>query len=127
ALGNAQQTPQGKKDWLLAFADSSQRALVDAARRLEQVGPPRITDGKQVHDTAVKYFTSAAESIAGQRAKLAELDPNDPGFGEKLSGIAGPDLGETHAQLQQLSSNQELAIAFRASPECQRLMADGPR
>jgi hypothetical protein len=121
ALGKAEETPQGQKDGLLAFADSSQRAMADTARRLEQLGPPRITDGKPLHDTAVKFFESAAESVAGQRAKLAELDPNDPTFMDNLSRLAGPDLGALGTQLQQMTTNPELAPAFNASPECQQL------
>ncbi|MGH8966346.1 MAG: hypothetical protein ACRDXB_13605, partial [Actinomycetes bacterium] len=50
ALGKAEATPQGQKDGLLAFADSSQRAMSGTARKLEQVGPPGITDGKRIHD-----------------------------------------------------------------------------
>lgn len=127
ALGKAEETPQGQKDGLLAFADSSQAAMADTARRLEQLGPPRITDGKQLHDTAVKFFSSAAESVAGQRAKLAELDPNDPKFMDNLSQLAGPDLGALGTQLQQLTTNPELAPAFNASPECQQLRTGSPR
>lgn len=121
AVGKAEATPQGQKDGLLAFADSSQRAMADTARNLEQVGPPKINDGKRIHDTVVSFFKTAAESVAGQRAKLAELDPNDPEFVNKLSRLAGPDLGAASAQVQQLTSNQELLPAFRSAPECQRL------
>jgi hypothetical protein len=121
AMGKAQPTPQGQKDGLLAFADSSQRAMADTARNLEQVGPPKITDGKRIHDTVVGFFRTAAESVAGQRAKLAELDPNDPEFVRKLSRLSGPDLGAASAQVQQLTSNQELVPAFQASPQCKQL------
>lgn len=121
AMGKAQPTPQGQKDGLLAFADSSQRAMAATARNLEQVGPPRITDGKRIHDTVVSFFRTAAESVADQRAKLAALDPNDPEFVQKLSRLSSPDLGVASAQVQQLTSNQELVPAFRASPECQKL------
>ena len=127
ALGKTEETPQGQKDGLLAFADSSQRAMADTARRLEQLGPPRITDGKPLHDTAVKFFKSAAESVAGQRAKLAELDPNDPKFMDNLRNLAGPDLGPLGTQLQQMTTNPELAPAFNASPECQQLRTGPPR
>lgn len=125
ALGKAEETPQGQKDGLLAFADSSQAAMADTARRLEQLGPPRITDGTPLHDTAVKFFKSAADSVAGQRAKLAALDPNDPAFMENLSRLAGPDLGALGSQLQQLTTNPELAPAFNASPECRQLRTGG--
>jgi hypothetical protein len=127
ALGKVEETPQGQKDGLLAFADSSERAMADTARRLEQLGPPRITDGKPLHDTAVKFFKSAAESVAGQRARLAELNPNDPKFMEDLSRLAGPDLGPLGTQLQQMTTNPELAPAFNASPECQQLRTGRPR
>jgi hypothetical protein len=121
AMGKAQPTPQGQKDGLIAFADSSQRAMADTARNLEQVGPPKITDGKRIHDTVVSFFTTAAEAVADQRAKLDALDPNDPEFVQKLSHLAGPDLGAAGAQVQQLTHNQELVPAFRASPQCQQL------
>lgn len=126
-IGKAQATPQGQKDGLLAFADSSQRAMADTARGLEQVGSPGINDGKRIHDTVVTFFKTAADSVAGQRAKLAQLDPNDPEFVQKLSGLSGPDLGAASAQVQQLTSNQELMPAFRAAPECQKLGTGGQR
>ncbi len=126
AIGQAQATPQGQKDGLLAFADSSQRAMADTARNLEQVGSPGINDGKRIHDNVVSFFRTAADSIAGQRSKLAELDPNDPEFVQKLSSLSGPDLGAASAQVQQLTSNQELMPAFQAAPECQRLGTSGP-
>lgn len=121
AIGKAEATPQGQKDGLLAFADSSQRAMADTARNLERVGSPGINDGKRIHDTVVAFFKTAADSVAGQRAKLAELDPNDPEFVQKLSGLSGPDLGAASAQVQQLTNNQELVPAFKAAPECQKL------
>ncbi len=125
AIGQAEATPEGQKNGLLAFADSSQRAMADTARNLEEVGSPGINDGERIHDTVVIFFKTAADSVAGQRDKLAELDPNDPEFVQKLSQLSGPDLGAASAQVQQLTSNQELVPAFRASPECQQL--GGPR
>lgn len=126
ALGTAQTTPQGQKEALLAFADNSQRAMADTARNLDQVGPPKITDGKRIHDGVVSFFKTSAESVAGQRSKLAQLDPNDPEFAQKLSQVAGPDLGAAATQVQQLGSNQELVPAFRSSPECKQLGASRP-
>jgi hypothetical protein len=125
ALGKAETTPQGQKDGLLAFADSSQRAMSETARKLEQVGSPGIADGQRIHDTVVGFFKAAGESIADQRAKLAELDPNDPQFGQNLSRLAGPDLSAASGQVQQLTSNPELLPAFRASPQCQQLGGPG--
>lgn len=127
ALGTAQTTPQGQKEALLAFADSSQRAMDGTAGKLAQVGPPKINDGKRIHDDVVTFFKTSAETVAGQRAKLAQLDPNDPEFVSKLSKVAGPDLGAAAAQVQQLGDNQELVPAFRASPQCKQLGAGGPR
>jgi hypothetical protein len=120
-IANAQETPQGQKDGLLAFTDTVQQAFANTANKLEQLGPPRITDGKQVHDAAVNFFTTAAGTVGGQRAKLAELDANDPQFLEKASRLGGPDLGAASNQMRELTSNQELVPAFGAAPECQRL------
>jgi hypothetical protein len=121
ALSKSQPTPQGQKDGLLAFSDSAQRAFSHAASKLEQLGPPRIADGKHAHDTAVGFFTKAAGTVSDQRAKLAALDANDPDFVQKASQLQGPDLSGASAQVQELTSNKELMPAFSAAPECQRL------
>ncbi|MGH3975537.1 MAG: caspase family protein, partial [Pseudonocardiaceae bacterium] len=99
-LEKAPATPQGQKDALLAFSDRSQRAMAGTAHLLEQVGPPRITDGKRIHDTAVTFFRSAAETITDQRTKIAAVDSNDPEFTQKLSQLPGPDLGASSVQVQ---------------------------
>jgi hypothetical protein len=128
SIAKSQPTPQGQKDGLLAFSDSAQRAFANTAGKLEQLGPPRITDGKRAHDTAVSFFTKAAGTVADQRAKFAALDANDPDFVQKASRLSGPDLSGVSAQAQELTSNKELLPAFRAAPECQRLGSGaGPR
>ncbi|MFN2478636.1 MAG: hypothetical protein ABR615_05625 [Pseudonocardiaceae bacterium] len=121
AMAKAQPTPQGQKDGLLEFSDIAQRAFASTAQKLQQLGPPRITDGKQVQDTAVTFFTNAAQTVGGQRTKLAGLDANDPDFVNKASHLAGPDLGAASTQMQQLTSNKELAPAFRTAPQCKQL------
>jgi hypothetical protein len=121
AISNADPTPQGQKDELLKFSDMAQQAFANTAQKLTQLGPPGITDGKQVQDTAVSFFTTAAATVADQRAKLAALDANDPDFVQEASNLAGPDLSGANAQMQGLTSNQELVPAFIAAPECQRL------
>jgi hypothetical protein len=124
AIAKSPPTPQGQKDGLLEFADSAQQAFTNTAHKLTQLGPPTITDGKQVQDTAVGFFTTAAGTIADQRAKLVALDPKDPNFTQKASDLGGPDLGSaTSTQVQGLTSNKELAPAFGAAPECERLGA----
>ncbi|MDQ3762949.1 MAG: hypothetical protein M3460_15250 [Actinomycetota bacterium] len=123
AIAKAQPTPQGQKDGLLAFSDSVQRGFADTARKLEQLGPPGITNGKQVHDTAVNFFATTAETVGDQRDKLAALDANDPEFVQKASQLAGPDLSGASATMRDLTNNNELTPAFRAAPECQRLGA----
>lgn len=115
------QTPQGQKDGLLAFSDTAQQAFTNTAGKLEQLGPPRIADGKQVHDAAVNFFSTAAGTVGTQRAKLAELDANDPEFLQKASQLAGPDLSGASSQMKDLTNNQELAPAFGAAPECRAL------
>jgi hypothetical protein len=124
AIAKSQGTPQGQKDGLLEFSDIAQRAFTNTAQKLEQLGPPRITDGTRLQDTAVSFFRTAAGTVGDQRAKLAALDAKDPEFVQKASHLAGPDLSGASAQMQGLTSNQELAPAFRAAPECQRLTAD---
>lgn len=124
AIAKSQATPQGQKDGLLEFSDIAQRAFTNTAQKLEQLGPPKITDGTKLQDTAVVFFRTAAGTVGDQRAKLAALDAKDPEFVQKASQLAGPDLSGASAQMQGLTSNQELAPAFRAAPECQRLTAD---
>lgn len=126
ALGKAQPTPQGQKDGLLAFADSTHQAFTNTARKLEQVGAPSITDGKRVHDTAVGFFTTAAGTVADQRAKIAELPANED-FANKARELPGPDLGEASEQMQGLASDPQLGPAFGTAPECQQLGAAAPR
>ncbi len=120
-IGKSPPTPQGQKDGVLRFSAGAQQAFTNTARKLEQLGPPRITDGKRVHDTAVGFFTTAANTVGEQRGKLAALDANDPEFMQKASRLNGPDLGAAGAAMQQVTSNNELAPAFGAAPECQRL------
>ena len=114
-------TPQGEKDALLTLADSTQQAFTTTARKLTQLGAPGITDGKQAQDSAVGFFTTAANAVADRRAKLAGLDPNDPNFEQKKADqLTGPDLG---SQVQGLLSNNDLAPAFSKAPQCQQLGA----
>lgn len=128
AIAKAQPTPQGQKDGLLEFSDIAQRAFSNTAQKLTQLGPPRIPDGKQIQGTAVNFFSTAAQTVEAQRAKLAALDANDPEFVQKASHLAGPDLGAASTQMQQLTRDPQLAPAFRAAPQCQRLStAAGPR
>jgi hypothetical protein len=116
-------TPQGQKAGLLEFSDIAQRAFAKTAQKLEKLGPPRVTDGKHVQDTAVGFFTTAAGTVGDQRAKLAALDAQDPDFVNKASHLAGPDLSGASAQMQGLTSNPQLAPAFRTAPECKQLAA----
>ncbi|MBA2473651.1 MAG: hypothetical protein H0V41_15985 [Pseudonocardiales bacterium] len=129
AMVKAQPSPQGQKDGLLEFSDIAQRAFASTAQKLQQLGPPRITDGKQVQDTAVGFFSNASQTVGIQRTKLAGLDANDPDFVNKASHLAGPDLGAASTQMHQLTSNKELAPAFRTAPQCQQLSSAtaGPR
>jgi hypothetical protein len=123
AIAKSQPSPQGQKDGLLEFSDVAQRAFSNTAQKLTQLGPPRITDGKKVQDTAVNFFTTAAATVSGQRAKLAALDAQDPDFVQKASHLAGPDLGGVSSQMQELTSNKDLAPAFQAAPQCRQLSA----
>jgi hypothetical protein len=127
ATAKSQPTPQGQKDGLLKLAESTQQAFTNTAHKLTQLGQPGITDGKRVQDIAVGFFTTAAGAVSGQRAKLIALDVNDPDFAPKADQLAGPDLGAAGTQLQGLTSNKELAPAFVAAPECQRLVSAGQR
>lgn len=123
AIAKADTSPQGQKDGLLEFSDIAQRAFTNTAQKLEKLGPPRVNDGKQVQATAVGFFTSAAGTVGEQRAKLAALDAKDPEFVTKASHLAGPDLSGASAQMQGLTSNPQLAPAFRSAPECKQLAA----
>jgi hypothetical protein len=114
-------TSQGQKDGVLALSEAVQQSFANTAHKLEQLGPPRITDGKRIQDTAVAVFTTTAGTVASQRAKFAALDANDPNFLEKASHLAGPDVSGATTQLQKLNSNKELATAFVAAPECKQL------
>jgi hypothetical protein len=125
AIAKAQPTPQGQKDGLLEFSDIAQRAFANTAHKLEQLGQPRIADSKRIQDTAVSFFTTAAGTVGGQRARLAALDAKDPDFAQKASHLAGPDLDASSSQMRELTSNKELAPAFRLAPACQRLSAAG--
>lgn len=123
AIAKSDTTPQGQKAGLLEFSDIAQRAFTNTAQKLEKLGPPRVTDGKHVQDTAVGFFTTAAGTVGDQRAKLAALDAQDPDFVNKASHLAGPDLSGASAQMQGLTSNPQLAPAFRTAPECKQLAA----
>jgi hypothetical protein len=123
AIAKSDTSPQGQKNGLLEFSDIAQRAFTNTAQKLEKLGPPRVTDGKHVQDTAVGFFTTAAGTVGDQRAKLAALDAKDPDFVNKASHLAGPDLSAASAQMQGLTNNPQLAPAFRTAPECKQLAA----
>jgi hypothetical protein len=55
------------------------------------------------------------------------LDAKDPGFVDKASHLAGPDLSGASTQMQGLTSNPQLAPAFRTAPECKQLAAAAGR
>lgn len=116
--------PQAEKENLLRFATDAQKAMSDTANKLTELGPPKIPNGQNVHDTAVNFFTSTAKSVEGQRAELDKLDASAPNFHQKLSQIAQPDLQATGRQVATLVSNHDLAPAFKSAPECKRLGAD---
>lgn len=123
ALAKSDTSPQGQKNGLLEFSDIAQRAFTNTAQKLEKLGPPRIADGKHVQDTAVGFFTTAAGTVGEQRAKLAALDAKDPDFVNKASHLAGPDLSAASEQMKGLTSNPQLAPAFRDAPQCKQLAA----
>jgi hypothetical protein len=123
AIAKSQPTPQGQKDGILAFSDAVQQAFSGTAQSLKQLGPPRVTDGKKIQESAVSFFTGAAGTISEQREKFAALDPNAPDFVEKASHLPGPDLGALSSQIQSLTTNPQLMPAFKASPDCQKLSA----
>lgn len=121
AIAKSQPSPQGQKDGLLEFSGIAQQAFANTARKLEQLGQPRIVGGQRVQNTAVGFFTSAAGTVGGQRARLAALDAADPDFAQKASHLTGPDLGPASNQLRDLITDKDLAPAFRTAPTCQRL------
>lgn len=121
ALREPQPDPQAQKDALLGFIDNTQKAMNTAADQLRKLGPPAVPNGQQVHDTAVGFFASTAETVIGQRERLEALDPQAPDFYEQLSQLPQPDLQAVSNQAQQLTGNPDLAPAFREAPECRQL------
>jgi hypothetical protein len=116
---NSPSTPQGEKDALLTQADATRAAFAAAAQKLAQLGPPGVTGGKQAQDSAVSIFTTAANTVADRRTKLAALDPKSPDFEQqKTTELTGPELG---SQVQKVMSNNELTPAFGEAPQCQQL------
>lgn len=108
---------------MLQYLDTVEQALATTAHKLTQLGAPRVAGGQQVQDNAVGFFTTTANTFGDHRAKIAALDVNDPDLAQKASQLMpGPsDLSATGAQLNEVTNNQELASAFFAAPECQRL------
>lgn len=119
----SQPTAQDLRNELLQFLDTVQQGAAITANKLTQLGPPGVTGGKQVQDIAVEFFTTIARTYGDHRAKLAALDADDPDLAQKASQlIPGPaDLHVTNTQLEKVTNNQELLLAFFAEPECQRL------
>jgi hypothetical protein len=114
---------QAQKQALLSYIDGTAQALRATGDRLTELGPPKIADGRRVHDAAVKVVDSVADAVVGPRAQLEALDPSAPDFAEKMAQIPGPDLSPVAAQVQALQGNAELAEARAAAPECQQLGA----
>jgi hypothetical protein len=119
----AQPTPQRRKDGMIKLADTTEQAFTNAAHKLVQLGSPDVTGGTKAQVSAVGFFTAVAAAVGDRRAKLAALDANDPDFMQKADQLSRPDLGAAAAQVQGLTTNQQLTAAFSAAPECQRLSA----
>ena len=119
-VAKLQSTPQGQKDAALKLADITQRAFTDTAQKLTQLGPPGIADGNHVQDSALGFFTTAANALHDQRVQLAALDANDPSFFQKATAAA-PGLGDTDAKAQEVISNKDLAPVFGIAPQCRQL------
>lgn len=109
-------TPQARKDGLIADAERMQQVATVAAGKLEQLGPPRITDGKRIHDATVAYFTIAAAGHAERLAMLVGLDVNDPDFDVKSTSEVGDR--NRRAVMPQLYNNEELKPALDTAREC---------
>lgn len=123
ALSQKQPTPEAEKENLLRFADNAQQAMSNTAGKLGELGPPKIPNGQQVHDTAVNFFNSTAKSVADQRSALDKLDAAAPDFRAKMAQITRPDLQATGQQAAMLIGNRDLSPAFKSAPECKQLGA----
>jgi len=113
--------PQGAKDAMLKQVDIAQQAFTNIAHELTQLGPPAITNGKQIQNSTVGFFTNAASIVVDRRAKLAALDTNDPNFVQKSNRLFSSNLAANLKPVQGMISNRELAPAFSKAPECRRL------
>lgn len=120
-LSQQQPTPEAQKESLLRFADDAKQAMSNTAGKLGELGPPKIPNGQQVHDTAVNFFNSTAKSVGDQRSALDKLDAAAPDFRAKMAQITRPDLQATGQQLTTLVGNQDLSPAFKSAPECKQL------
>ncbi|MGH3797326.1 MAG: hypothetical protein ACRDSP_20825 [Pseudonocardiaceae bacterium] len=122
-LQQQQTTSQSQKDTLIRFIDSTQQAMNTAAAKLLHLGPPAITGGQQVQNTAVNFFATGAQKVAAPRDQLSALDANAPDFYAKVNALPAPDLQSVAAQAQALLGNRALEPYRLASPECQRVGA----
>lgn len=118
-------TAQDTRNELLQFLGTLQQGFTTTANKLTQLGPPAVTGGKQAQDIAVGFFTTMASIYSDHRAKLAALDENDPDLEQKVTQLmpGAADFNETSTQLNEVTNNQELGIAFINAPECRQLVS----
>lgn len=130
-ISSAQVTPRtadpaGQQEAMLRMAESVQESLDTAADQLAELGPPAIPEGARTQEVVLEFFTSAAQATGDQRDRLADLDPAAPDFAQQLSTLGQPgSLRELSEQVQQVTSEPDLASAFREASQCRAIGGAG--
>ncbi|MEU4801138.1 hypothetical protein [Actinosynnema sp. NPDC023587] len=116
-LAGASADPVAFKAEIQEFADKSGKSFAEAGRKLADLGAPS-TGAQALHDELVKFFDDSAKTWVQASEEVAKLDPNDPEFTTKIGELGGSETSTANDQIKKLTSDPELAEAYRKAPAC---------
>ncbi|MBP2330558.1 hypothetical protein JOF56_010943 [Kibdelosporangium banguiense] len=117
---NPRQATASLQAYLGSLADSIESVSI----RLEQAGPPPVTDGQAAVDRARTTLGTIRTALGSARDKLQQMAAGDPesfrkGMQDVSTGLA--PLGGAANPIADLRANKELDAAFAHAPACQRV------
>ncbi|HUQ54324.1 hypothetical protein [Lentzea sp.] len=118
--------PAAVKTAYLALVTGNAKALAEAEKKLEELGPPS-EELKDVHERLTKYVGESARSYAAAEAPVRALEPNDRFWdgAEKVladtSQVSSPE--DLRATFDALEKSPKYSAAMGRSGPCTELQA----
>ncbi|MGH3980405.1 MAG: hypothetical protein ACRDRZ_15595 [Pseudonocardiaceae bacterium] len=112
-----------QKQALAGYLGAAQAAYTDAARRVEQLGPPAVPDAERRQQAVLEFLRGSARAAEDQARQLAALDPAAPDFQQRFAAIeqSGFDVAPLQRELQDLRSDPELSRALSEARSCRAI------